>query len=97
MVVPVVGDDGVNGYGCRRRWLLGGGGGGGDVAGCRRDKKMMTGVRVKVRQNKKRRKELSVVFIGQDIQAHQGSILTMKFSHDGCYLATAGEDGVVRI
>ncbi|PWA95728.1 G-protein beta WD-40 repeat-containing protein [Artemisia annua] len=53
--------------------------------------------RVKVRQNKKRLKELSAVFIGQDIQAHQGSILTMKFSHDGCYLATAGEDGVVRI
>lgn len=53
--------------------------------------------RVKVRQNKKRLKELSAVFIGQDIQAHQGSILTMKFSQDGRFLATAGEDGVVRI
>lgn len=53
--------------------------------------------RVKVRQNKKRLKELSAVFIGQDIQAHQGSILSMKFSHDGRYLATAGEDGVVRV
>ncbi|KAL4589256.1 hypothetical protein LXL04_002162 [Taraxacum kok-saghyz] len=49
--------------------------------------------RVKVRQNKKRLKELSAVFIGQDIQAHQYSILTMKFSQDGRYLATVGEDG----
>lgn len=53
--------------------------------------------RVRVRQNKKRLKELSAVFIGQDIQAHQGSILTMKFSQDGRYLATAGEDGAVRV
>ncbi|XP_076917037.1 putative WD repeat-containing protein C3H5.08c [Bidens hawaiensis] len=53
--------------------------------------------RVKVRQIKKTLKELSAVFIGQDIQAHQGSILTMKFSQNGHYLATAGEDGVVRV
>ncbi|KAI3731376.1 hypothetical protein L1987_62564 [Smallanthus sonchifolius] len=53
--------------------------------------------RVKVHQSKKRLKELSAVFIGQDIQAHQGSILTMKFSLDGRYLASAGEDAVVRV
>lgn len=53
--------------------------------------------RVKVHQSKKTLKELSAVFIGQDIQAHQGSILTMKFSLDGRYLASAGEDSVVRI
>lgn len=53
--------------------------------------------RVRVYQNKKRLKELSAVFIGQDIQAHQGSILTMKFSLDGRYLASAGEDAVVRV
>ncbi|CAI9295602.1 unnamed protein product [Lactuca saligna] len=53
--------------------------------------------RVRVRQNKKRLKELSAVFIGQDIQAHEGSILTMKFSLDGRYLASAGEDMVVRV
>ncbi|XP_071688045.1 uncharacterized WD repeat-containing protein C3H5.08c-like [Rutidosis leptorrhynchoides] len=53
--------------------------------------------RVRVHQNKKRLKELSAVFIGQDIQAHQGSILTMKFSLDGRYLASAGEDAVVRV
>lgn len=53
--------------------------------------------RVKVHQSKKRLKELSAVFIGQDIQAHKGSILTMKFSLDGRYLASAGEDAVVRV
>lgn len=53
--------------------------------------------RVKVRQCKKRSKELSALYKAQDIQAHEGSILTMKFSHDGQYLASAGEDGVVRV
>ncbi|KVI04598.1 G-protein beta WD-40 repeat-containing protein [Cynara cardunculus var. scolymus] len=53
--------------------------------------------RVKVRHSGKRLKELSAVFIGQDIQAHKGSILTMKFSLDGQYLASAGEDAVVRV
>ncbi|KAJ9552997.1 hypothetical protein OSB04_017042 [Centaurea solstitialis] len=53
--------------------------------------------RVRVRHNRKRLKELSAVFVGQDIQAHQGSILTMKFSLDGRYLASAGEDAVVRV
>nr|XP_043617951.1 WD repeat-containing protein 44-like [Erigeron canadensis] len=53
--------------------------------------------RVRVNQSKKSFKELSAVFIGQDIQAHQGSILTMKFSLDGRYLASAGEDAVVRV
>ncbi|BAF10666.1 uncharacterized protein [Oryza sativa Japonica Group] len=53
--------------------------------------------RVKVRHYKKRSKELSAVYRGQDIKAHEGAIVTMKFSSDGQYLATGGEDGVVRV
>ncbi|VAI11057.1 unnamed protein product [Triticum turgidum subsp. durum] len=53
--------------------------------------------RVKVRPYKKRSKELSAVYRGQDIRAHKGAIVAMKFSSDGQYLATGGEDGVVRV
>ena len=53
--------------------------------------------KVKVRQSKKQMKELSALYIRQDFQAHEGSILTMKFSPDGQYLASGGEDGVVRL
>ncbi|CAN6288665.1 unnamed protein product [Urochloa humidicola] len=53
--------------------------------------------RVKVRCYRKRSKELSAVYQGQVFKAHDGAILTMKFSPDGQFLATGGEDGVVRI
>ncbi|XP_047307046.1 WD repeat-containing protein 44-like [Impatiens glandulifera] len=53
--------------------------------------------RIQVQQHKKQSKELSALYIGQEIEAHDGSILTMKFSLGGEYLATAGEDGVVCI
>jgi WD40 repeat protein len=53
--------------------------------------------RVKVRSHRKRSKELSAVYQGQVIKAHDGAILTMKFSPDGQLLATGGEDGVVRV
>lgn len=53
--------------------------------------------RVKVQFRRKKLKELSALFVGQDIPAHKGLILTMKFSLDGKYLATGGEDGVVRV
>ncbi|MBA0732675.1 hypothetical protein Gogos_016749 [Gossypium gossypioides] len=52
---------------------------------------------VRVRSYKKRSKEFSALYMRQDIQAHKGAISTMKFSPDGQYLASAGEDGVVRV
>ncbi|CAL1379946.1 unnamed protein product [Linum trigynum] len=51
----------------------------------------------KVKCNKKKYMELSGLFVGQDIQAHKGFIWTMKFSPDAKYLATGGEDGIIRI
>lgn len=53
--------------------------------------------RVKVHPSKKQSKELSSLYAGQEFLAHNGSILTMKFSLDGQYLASGGEDGVVRV
>ncbi|XP_052187877.1 uncharacterized protein LOC127798384 [Diospyros lotus] len=53
--------------------------------------------RVKVRHFRKRWKELSALFSGQDIPAHEGPILTMRFSLDGQHLASAGEDGILRV
>lgn len=52
---------------------------------------------MKVKQNKKRCMEFTGVYKGQELQAHKGIIWTMKFSPDGQYLATGGEDGTVRI
>ena len=35
--------------------------------------------------------------MGQDIQAHDGPILAMKFSLDGQYLVSSGEDVIVQL
>ncbi|KAJ0255209.1 Transducin/WD40 repeat-like superfamily protein [Hirschfeldia incana] len=51
----------------------------------------------RVQSFKKQFKELSSLCVGQEFSAHDGSIVVMKFSHDGKYLATAGEDSVVRV
>ncbi|KAJ4911390.1 Transducin/WD40 repeat-like superfamily protein [Raphanus sativus] len=53
--------------------------------------------RVKVKHCKKQTKELSALYQSQDIKAHNGSISAMKFSRDGKYLASSGEDGIVRV
>ncbi|KAK8946040.1 hypothetical protein KSP40_PGU008619 [Platanthera guangdongensis] len=54
-------------------------------------------MKAKVLQHRKSYKELTVLFIGQEIQAHNGLIRTMKFSPSGCYIASGGEYYVVRI
>ncbi|XVF51250.1 hypothetical protein PTKIN_Ptkin04bG0169600 [Pterospermum kingtungense] len=53
--------------------------------------------RVRVHPCSKYSKELSSLYCGQEFVAHEGSILTMKFSLDGKFLATAGEDCIVRV
>ncbi|XP_077241350.1 uncharacterized protein LOC143881899 [Tasmannia lanceolata] len=53
--------------------------------------------RMRVQHRQKRFIEFSALYVGQEIQAHKGFIWTMKFSPDGKFLASGGEDGVVRI
>lgn len=53
--------------------------------------------RMEVKQKKKKCMEFTALYLNQEIQAHKGYIWTMKFSPDGQYLASGGEDGVVRI
>ncbi|OMO98311.1 hypothetical protein COLO4_14002 [Corchorus olitorius] len=53
--------------------------------------------RMMVQPNKKGYMEFTGLYMGQEIQAHKGYIWTMKFSPDGQYLASGGEDGVVRV
>ncbi|KAI3466133.1 hypothetical protein Pfo_022796 [Paulownia fortunei] len=53
--------------------------------------------RVRVRQYGKSVKELTALYKSQEIQAHNGSIWAIKFSLDGKYLASAGEDCVIHV
>ncbi|XP_042389104.1 WD repeat-containing protein 44-like isoform X1 [Zingiber officinale] len=54
-------------------------------------------LRVKVSQYGKSHKEFTGLYMSQAIQAHNGSIWSIKFSLDGRYLASAGEDCVIHI
>lgn len=53
--------------------------------------------KVKVKTNKKSHVELSAAYKVQEINGHKGKIWALKFSSDGKFLATGGEDGVVKI
>ncbi|XP_071692457.1 uncharacterized protein [Rutidosis leptorrhynchoides] len=53
--------------------------------------------RVRVRHYGKSSKDLTGVYRTQEIRAHNGSIWTIKFSLDGKYLASAGEDCVIHV
>ncbi|KAG6421331.1 hypothetical protein SASPL_117882 [Salvia splendens] len=53
--------------------------------------------KVRVRQYGKSVKELTAMYKSQEIQAHSGSIWAIKFSLDGKYLASAGEDCVIHV
>jgi len=55
------------------------------------------GARVKVVTKQKQSKEFSDLRLVQTVAAHQGVVWTMKFSPSGRYLASAGQDGVVRV
>ncbi|KAG5138764.1 hypothetical protein JHK82_023495 [Glycine max] len=52
---------------------------------------------VRVRQSGKSQKELSALHLCQEFQAHEGCVWTIKFSLDGRYLASAGEDKVIHV
>ncbi|KAJ0759203.1 putative transcription factor WD40-like family [Helianthus annuus] len=52
---------------------------------------------VKARVYGKPYKEFTALHMSQEIQGHDGSIWAMKFTNDGQYLASAGEDKVIHI
>lgn len=47
--------------------------------------------------HKKHGRQFKTVQVLQTIQKHQGPIWAMKFSHDGVFIATGGQDNILRI
>ncbi|XP_059647028.1 uncharacterized protein LOC132293524 [Cornus florida] len=62
-----------------------------------RSNKNLSSQWVKVRQQGKPHKEFTALHLCQEIQAHEGSIWTIRFSLDSRYLASAGEDRVIHV
>ncbi|KAF7144223.1 hypothetical protein RHSIM_Rhsim05G0191800 [Rhododendron simsii] len=62
-----------------------------------KNKKNSTSKWIKVRQQGKPMKEFTAMHLCLEIQAHEGSIWTMRFSPDAHYLASAGEDKVIHV
>ncbi|URD89083.1 WD-40 repeat family protein [Musa troglodytarum] len=54
-------------------------------------------MRTKVHRYRKNCMDFTALYMGQEIQGHKGLIRAMKFSPSGRYLASGGEDCVVRI
>ncbi|KAK4802503.1 hypothetical protein SAY86_000706 [Trapa natans] len=64
------------------------------------DLEMVSGMKMRkvlTHSYKKMHTELSSLYAGQEFLAHRGSISTMKFSTDGRFLASSGDDAVVRV
>ena len=56
-----------------------------------------SGTAAKVHVNRKMYKEFTELRLVQTLHAHEDAVWTMKFSHAGEYLATAGQDRIVRV
>uniref|UniRef100_A0A8I7BBS1 Uncharacterized protein n=1 Tax=Hordeum vulgare subsp. vulgare TaxID=112509 RepID=A0A8I7BBS1_HORVV len=53
--------------------------------------------RLKVHHSGKSSKDLTGLYMRQEVRAHEGSIWSIKFSADAQFLASGGEDRVVRV
>ncbi|XP_073033794.1 uncharacterized protein [Primulina eburnea] len=62
-----------------------------------KDPKTASSQWVKARQQGKSYKEFTALHMSQVIQAHSGSIWTIRFSYDARFLASAGEDRMIHV